>query len=228
VSTILSRRERGRYRIRFARMSVGRRCRFIVHRRERRRSQTLEALSLIFRNLSSLRVDLTSCRRRAKEWPLFADIVEKLEFPRRLQLRRPLAASMEISLGAQRSDRSFCVRPSLSPCCGKRLWRQRFPRGSGIFPAPQFPTFSTISARSGHGDKGEDALREWNERRTIRHGRPRLPCSIPFCHGPDRLPRLFAAGLLSPGAVSGQVRAGARQERLKAVAPQKGGPTYGG
>ena len=74
--------------------------------------------------------------------------VEKLEFPRRSQLRRPPAASTEISLGAQRSDRSFCVRPSLSPCCGKHPWRQRFPRGSGIFAAPQFPTFSTISAPS--------------------------------------------------------------------------------
>jgi hypothetical protein len=57
---------------------------------------------------------------------------------------------MEISLGAQRSDRSFCVRPSLSPCCGNHPWRQRFPRGSGIFAAPQFPTFSTISANTGH------------------------------------------------------------------------------
>ena len=48
--------------------------------------------------------------------------------------------------GAQpESDRSFCVRRSLSPCCGKHPWRQRFPRGSGIFAAPQFPTFSTIS-----------------------------------------------------------------------------------
>ena len=77
------------------------------------------------------------------------DIVEKLEFPRRSQLRRPLAASMEISLGAQRCDRFFCVRPSLSPCCGKHPWRQRFPRGSGIFAAPQFPTFSTISTYCG-------------------------------------------------------------------------------
>src|SRR3984957_15235853 len=75
------------------------------------------------------------------------DIVEKLEFPRRSQLRSPLAASTEISLGAQRSDRSFCVRPSLSPCCGKHPRSQRFPRGSGIFAAPQFPTFST----SGNG-----------------------------------------------------------------------------
>ena len=48
---------------------------------------------------------------------------------------------MEISLGAQRSDRSFCVRPSLSPCCGKHPWRQRFPRGSGIFAAPHFRLF---------------------------------------------------------------------------------------
>ena len=78
--------------------------------------------------------------------------VEKLEFPRRSQLRRPLAASMEISLGAQRSDRSFCVRPSLSPCCGKHPRRQRFPRGSGIFAAPQFPTFSTISAETSQAD----------------------------------------------------------------------------
>ena len=101
------------------------------------------------------------CRPRRGERPPFAhsgrpelaDIVEKLEFPRRSQLRRPLAASREISLGAQRSDRFFCVRPSLSPCCGKHPWRQRFPRGSGIFAAPQFPTFSTISTLSGHADR---------------------------------------------------------------------------
>ena len=91
----------------------------------------------------------TPALRRHRRRPQWADIVEKLEFPRRSQLRRPLAASMEISLGAQRSDRFFCVRPSLSPCCGKHPWRQRFPRGSGIFAAPQFPTFSTISADSG-------------------------------------------------------------------------------
>jgi hypothetical protein len=83
------------------------------------------------------------------ERPLFADIVEKLESPRRSQSRRPLAGSMEISLGAQRSDRSFCVRPSLRPRCGNCPRREHYARGSGIFAAPQFPTFSTISARSG-------------------------------------------------------------------------------
>ena len=89
----------------------------------------------------------SGARRRAKR-PL--DIVEKVEFPRRSQLRRPLAASMEISLGAQRSNRSFCVRPSLRPCGGNYPWRQHYPRGNGIFAALQFPTFSTISARSRH------------------------------------------------------------------------------
>ena len=67
--------------------------------------------------------------------------------------RRPLAVSMEISLGAQRSNQSFCVQASLSPCCGNHPWRQCFPRGSGIFAAPQFPTFSTISANSGHSSR---------------------------------------------------------------------------
>ena len=32
------------------------------------------------------------------------------------KFRGPLAVSMEISSGAQRSDRYFCVRPSLRPC----------------------------------------------------------------------------------------------------------------
>jgi hypothetical protein len=45
--------------------------------------------------------------------PLCANIVEKLEFPPRSQFGRSLAASMEVPLGAQRSDRSLCVRPSL-------------------------------------------------------------------------------------------------------------------
>jgi hypothetical protein len=56
---------------------------------------------------------------------------------------------MEISLGAQRSDRSFCVRLSLRPCCGNYPCRQPYARGSGIFAAPRFPTFSTISVDSG-------------------------------------------------------------------------------
>ena len=102
---------------------------------------------------------ISALQRRRSGRPLCADIVEKLEFPRRSQLRRPLAASMEISLGAQRSDRFFCVRPSLSPCCGKHPWRQRFPRGSGIFAAPQFPTFSTISAKSGHSPMSANGSR---------------------------------------------------------------------
>ena len=41
--------------------------------------------------------------------PLDVDIVEKLGFSRQSQLRGPLTVLMEISLGAQRSDRSFCV-----------------------------------------------------------------------------------------------------------------------
>jgi hypothetical protein len=86
--------------------------------------------------------------RRDPQYPLNVDIVEKLEFPRRSQFRRPLPVSMEISLGAQRSDRSFCVRPSLRPCCGNYSWRQHYARGSRIFVAPQFPTFSTISVDS--------------------------------------------------------------------------------
>jgi len=82
-----------------------------------------------------------------------ADIVEKRGFSRQSQFRRPLAVLMEISLGAQRSDPSLCVRPSLRPCCGNYLWRQRYPRRSGILVAPQFPTFSTISANSGHSPR---------------------------------------------------------------------------
>jgi hypothetical protein len=56
---------------------------------------------------------------------------------------------MEISLEAQRSDRSFCVRPSLRPCCGNYSRSQHYPRGSVIFAAPQFPTFSTQFVDSG-------------------------------------------------------------------------------
>jgi hypothetical protein len=67
--------------------------------------------------------------------------IEKLEFPPRSRFRRPLAVSMEISLGAQRSDRSFCVRHSLRPCCGNYLSRPHYARGSGVFATPQFPTF---------------------------------------------------------------------------------------
>jgi Secreted repeat of unknown function len=90
--------------------------------------------------------DRIGLRRRA---PAPLPDVEKREFWPRSQFRRPLAASMEISLGAQRSDRSFCVRPSLRPCCGSYSWRQHYARGSGIFAAPQFPTFSTISTYDG-------------------------------------------------------------------------------
>jgi hypothetical protein len=83
-------------------------------------------------------------------WLLRADIVEELEFPRRSQSRRPLAGSMETSLGAQRSDRSLCVRPSLRPRCGNYPCREHYARGSRIFAVPQFPAFSTVYANSGH------------------------------------------------------------------------------
>jgi hypothetical protein len=75
--------------------------------------------------------------------------VEKLEFQPRSQFRRPLAVSMEISLGVRRRDRSFCVQPSLRPCRGDYPCRRHYTRGSETFLAPQFPTFSSISAHSG-------------------------------------------------------------------------------
>jgi hypothetical protein len=49
--------------------------------------------------------------------------VEKLEFQPRLQFRKPLIVSMEFPWGLQRSDRSFCVRPSLRPCYGSYVSR---------------------------------------------------------------------------------------------------------
>ena len=49
--------------------------------------------------------------------------VEKLEFQPRSQFRKPLIVSMEFPWGLQRSDRSFCVRPSLRPCYGSYVSR---------------------------------------------------------------------------------------------------------
>jgi hypothetical protein len=73
--------------------------------------------------------------------PQCADTVEKLEFWPRSQFRRPLAASMEISLGTRRSDRFCCVRPSHRPCCGNNWPREHYARGSGIFAALNFQVF---------------------------------------------------------------------------------------
>ena len=77
-------------------------------------------------------------------------LLTNLKFLPRSQSGRPLAASMEIWLGAQRSDRSSCVRSSLRPRCGKYPWRQHYARACRILAAPQFPTFSTVSAHSCH------------------------------------------------------------------------------
>jgi len=63
----------------------------------------------------------------------------------RSQFRRPLAASMEISLAARLSDRLCYVRLSRRPCCDNDWRRQHYARGCGIFAVPQFPSFSTIS-----------------------------------------------------------------------------------
>jgi hypothetical protein len=75
----------------------------------------------------------------------FADIVEKLEFLRRSQFRGPPEASTEYSLGVRLSDRSCHVRRSNRRCCGNYRRRQHYMRSSEIFPAPQFPSFSTVS-----------------------------------------------------------------------------------
>jgi hypothetical protein len=53
---------------------------------------------------------------------------------------------MEISLGARRRDQPFCVRPSLRPCCSDYPCKRHYARVREIFLAPQFPSFSTVSA----------------------------------------------------------------------------------
>jgi hypothetical protein len=89
-----------------------------------------------------------------------ADIVGNLEFPPRSQFRRLLAVSMEISLGARRSDRSFCVRPSLGPCCGNYPCRQHNARGSGILLTPQFRLFQQYRREADIADRGR-TRRSW-------------------------------------------------------------------
>jgi hypothetical protein len=80
-----------------------------------------------------LRVDLTRSPHRLAMTAILRILLKNSEFPPRSQFRRPLAVSMEISLGAQRSDRSFCVRPSLRPCCGHYPCRQHYARGKRDF-----------------------------------------------------------------------------------------------
>ena len=121
----------------------------------------------------------TSCERVGS-----TDIVEKLEFPLRSQFRRPLAVSMETSLGAQRSHRSSCVRSSLRPCCGNYPWRQHSARGNGIFAAPQFPTSSTISTRCCPSGSVQHARRTTESGRSgsMDHSRLRRAGSLRSAH----------------------------------------------
>jgi hypothetical protein len=80
--------------------------------------------------------------------PLHVDTVEKLEFQPRSRFRRPLAASIEISLETRRSDRACHVRSSCRPHRGN-YWRRRHrARRSKIFVRARFPSFSTISVDS--------------------------------------------------------------------------------
>jgi hypothetical protein len=89
------------------------------------------------------------CPSPLRERRSCADTVEKLEFQPRSRFRRPLAASMEISLGTRRSDRTCHVRSSYRPHRGN-YWRGRHrARRSKIFARARFPSYSTISANGG-------------------------------------------------------------------------------
>jgi hypothetical protein len=76
----------------------------------------------------------------AEELPPITD-VEKLEFLRRSQGRRPLAASTKNSLGIRQTNRSCHVRPSHQHSCSNYRCRRHCALGSEIFAVPQFRVF---------------------------------------------------------------------------------------